>query len=356
MAQAPSHLLVVDDNADNRRVLTRRLERQGYTVTAVDSGAEALSVLSQHHCDLVLLDVMMRDIDGFEALKRIRQRYSMLQVPVIMITALSESQNAVEALQLGANDYITKPIDFLVTLARIRTHLVLKRLSEHNDDFVQVASHDVKRSLTQIQEMAEELIIGLKEVDLPAAEGLQEQAALIGHTAERTQSRVDSFLAANMPEAGQLREQANLNDIARAVVSRNLVHARRKGISLDISLDDSPLAVRMFQARLEQVVENLVDNAIKFSPSGTTTSVRTWSDGGWAVVEVSDQGPGIREGDLDKVFERYAHPANQPTGGEEGAGIGLSVCKELVEEYRGEMGVRNNESAGATFWCRLPVS
>lgn len=356
MAVAPSRLLLVDDNADNRNVLSRRLERQGYAVVAAESGEVALQSLNHHPCcDLVLLDIMMRDMDGLETLKRIRRRYSMLQLPVIMVTALSESQNAVEALQLGANDYITKPVDFLVALARVRTHLVLKRLAEQNDDLVQIVGQDMQRALGQIRDSASQLLEGFRAGPEQGVDGLQERAAFIGHLAEQTHSRMREFLEQKAPEAGRLQEHADLNDVVRAVVSRNLDYARRKGIELVVQLDEALSVVGMFQSRLEQVVENLVENAIKFSPSGTTTRIITRQDAGWALVEVADEGPGIRAQDLGKLFDRYTHPPNQPTGGEAGAGVGLALCKELVEECHGEIGVRNNESRGATFWCRLPI-
>jgi DNA-binding response OmpR family regulator len=120
-------LLIVDDNRDNRTLLARRLERQSYEVITVDSGLEALQVLGKQTCDLVLLDILMRDMDGMETLKNIRREYSLLELPVIMVSALAESKNIVEALQAGANDYVTKPLDIDVILARIQTQLTLSQ-------------------------------------------------------------------------------------------------------------------------------------------------------------------------------------------------------------------------------------
>ncbi len=355
MAIAPSTLLLVDDNADNRNVLARRLERHGYAVQTAASGQAALDILDRTAIDLVLLDIMMRDMDGFETLQHIRNRFSMLQLPVIMLTALSEGQNAVEALQMGANDYVTKPVDFLVMLARLRTHLVLQRLADQNDDFLRVASYDVKRALTQIQVTAEDaqtnlLMASKDEIDVPV---MATMIRRIADTADSTQRRIDNFLELKMPEHGRIKDQAYLNELTRSVVSRNMEHARRKGIAIAVELDESEVPVKMYEPRLEQVVENLVDNAIKFSPEGTTTRVRTRRDGEWAVVEISDEGPGIPDPELPRVFEKYSEPLNRPTGGETGAGIALSLCKQLVEQYKGEIGVRNNDRQGATFWCRL---
>jgi CheY-like chemotaxis protein len=120
-------ILVVDDSETNRDLLCRRLGRKGYSTTAATGGVEALALLESYPFDLVLLDVMMPDVDGLTVLKTIRQTYSASQLPIIMVTARQESTDIVEALELGANDYVTKPIDFPVALARIRTHLAHKR-------------------------------------------------------------------------------------------------------------------------------------------------------------------------------------------------------------------------------------
>ena len=120
-------ILVVDDSETNRDLLCRRLGRKGYSTTAATGGVEALTLLESHSFDLVLLDVMMPDVDGLTVLKTLRQTYSASQLPIIMVTAKQESTDIVEALELGANDYVTKPIDFPVALARIRTHLAHKR-------------------------------------------------------------------------------------------------------------------------------------------------------------------------------------------------------------------------------------
>ncbi|MBI2191493.1 MAG: EAL domain-containing protein [Planctomycetes bacterium] len=123
----PASLLVVDDQEMNRDLLGRRLERNGYTVALAEDGQQALDRIAQGSFDLVLLDIMMPGIDGFEVLRRIRESHSPIRLPVIMVTARDESEDVVKALQGGANDYVTKPVDLLVALARIETHLALKR-------------------------------------------------------------------------------------------------------------------------------------------------------------------------------------------------------------------------------------
>lgn len=120
-------ILVVDDNRDNRNILARRLERHGYEVLIAEDGSEVLDILNQQPCDLVLLDILMREMDGMETLQNIRKQHSIKQLPVMMVSALTDAKSMVDAFNSGANDYITKPIDTEVLLARIQTQLTLCR-------------------------------------------------------------------------------------------------------------------------------------------------------------------------------------------------------------------------------------
>src|SRR5215212_5970237 len=128
--RAKPRLLIVDDIADNRTVLARRFERRGFEISEADRGQRALDLIAQENFDLVLLDVMMPEMDGIEVLKRIREHHSSVALPVIMVTAKSQSEDVVQALQLGANDYVTKPVDFAVALARANTQIGRKRAEE----------------------------------------------------------------------------------------------------------------------------------------------------------------------------------------------------------------------------------
>ena len=123
-------VLVVDDNEDNRDMLSRRLKKQGYSVAVAEDGHKALEMIGGEKFDLILLDIMMPGISGMEVLKKLRENFTVADLPVIMATAKDQSEDIVAALRLGANDYVTKPLDFPVVLARVQTQLALKRLSK----------------------------------------------------------------------------------------------------------------------------------------------------------------------------------------------------------------------------------
>src|SRR5437588_5268563 len=130
MAASQTSLLVVDDNEMNRDMLSRRLQRQGYDVSVAHDGSRALELIRDQRFDLVLLDVMMPGLNGLEVLKILREAHSATDLPIIMATARGDSADIVQALRLGANDYVTKPLDFPVVLARVQTHLAMKRAAE----------------------------------------------------------------------------------------------------------------------------------------------------------------------------------------------------------------------------------
>src|SRR5918993_1452537 len=152
LVDAAPRILLVDDIADTRTVLARRFQRRGFVITEADSGLRALELISEQEFDLVLLDVMMPGVDGFEVLRRVRTQHSPLELPVIMVTAKSQSEDVVQALELGANDYVTKPVDFAVALARVTAQVGRKRAEEgvrQANEALRKANDDLERRVAE---------------------------------------------------------------------------------------------------------------------------------------------------------------------------------------------------------------
>lgn len=352
------YLLVVDDNEDNRDMLSRRLRRTGYHVDCAEDGTQALDMIGASKFDLVLLDIMMPGISGLEVLKTVRTKYSVADLPIIMATAKDHSEDIVGALKLGANDYVTKPIDFPVVLARIQTQLSLRRLSELKDEFLRMASHDLKNPLT--------VILGslkmIQRVVPPGSAMTEEAFELVMRMSKRAsemQRMIEDFLDFQAMQDGRLslvKTMVRLNDIAQETIEGNLDYANAKSISLRLEMDDALPPMEADGARVKQVAQNLVGNAIKFGPKGSSVVVKTSGNGGFQLFEVSDRGPGLTEADMKKLFQKYARLSNKPTGGEKSSGLGLAICKQFVDLHGGEIGATNNtDAAGATFWFKLPV-
>jgi two-component system, sensor histidine kinase and response regulator len=358
MTQDSARLLVVDDNENNRDMLSRRLQRQGYEAEVAIDGQEALDKIEAGHYDVILLDVMMPGISGLEVLKRLRETHTIEELPVIMATAKGDSADIIEALDLKANDYVVKPIDFPVLLARLRTQLSLKRMSEMKNDFLRIASHDLKGPIHAILSAA-----SLLESEVPPGTVMNgEMFEFVGLIRNRTRQMwgiIEDFLDFQAFDDGQIQlhlSPTDLNDLVSRVVSRNASYADSKSISLCMELQEAPAEAEIDAGRIEQIIENFVSNAIKFSYPDSETIVRTLSVGeDRARVEVVDGGPGLKAEDMEKLFLKYARLSNRPTGGEVSTGLGLAICRRLVELHGGTIGAGNNEGGGANFWFEVPL-
>lgn len=351
-------VLIVDDAPGVADVLAIKLGREGCRVVAVPTAERATRAIEESEFDLILLDIRLPDGNGVELLKQLRQRRSLLDTPIIMISGLDESSDVVTALQSGANDYITKPFDLSVVVARIRTQLMIKRLKDLNDHFLRVASHDLKKPLLVMREAARQL-----QAEYPIGAALNED----GHATLAFIIESGDFMqriVADLLELGTLRDQrlritkrpTDLGAIVRQAVARNLPYAKSKSCELKMEFGRDLPNIQADDARLMQVLENLVGNAIKFGPAGTVVTLRTAREDHWLICEVSDTGPGIPEQEMNLLFKEYARLSNSPTGGETSTGLGLSICRELIRLHGGEIGARNNADSGATFWFRLPIA
>lgn len=352
-----ARLLVVDDNENNRDMLSRRLRRQGFEVEVAESGHEALEKIENGRFELVLLDVMMPGMSGIEVLQAIRNSHSIEELPVIMATARSDSQDIIDALELKANDYVVKPIDFPVLLARVRTQLRLRHMAELKDDFLRIASHDLKGPIHAILSSAS-LLKSEVPPGVAMTEELFEFVELIRNRTRQMWGIIEDFLDFQAFDDGEIqlhRSPTRLNELVSRVVSRNGNYAAEKEIQIEMELAESLPELDLDPGRIEQVIENFVNNAIKFSYPGSKATIRTKaeSDGG-VEFEVQDGGPGLKEEDMSKLFMKYARLSNKPTGGEVSTGLGLAICKRLVDLHGGQLGARNSEPVGATFWFSLP--
>jgi signal transduction histidine kinase len=355
---AQGNLLVVDDNEMNRDMLSRRLKREGYTVTLAEDGHQALDLIKTQKFDLILLDIMMPGLSGFEMLPMIRQQHSIAELPIIMATAKDQSEDIVEGLKLGANDYVTKPIDFPVLLARLQIHLKLKTLAQLKDEFLRIASHDLKNPLSTIL-MSAHIVRDKVQPGEQMPEQMHNMLGFIVRRGDEMQRIIRDFLDFQAMEDGNLGlelQSTNLNDIAKQVIESQTDYATSKEITLYSELADPLPEIKADSARLAQVAQNLVGNAVKFSPKGSVTVVRTRVENGSVILEICDAGPGLSEEDMDHAFMKYARLSNKPTGGESSSGLGLAICKQMIDLHNGKIGVFNNPERGATFWFSIPVN
>lgn len=352
----PFTILVVDDTDLNRQFVMLTLGKLGYEVVEAENGRQALEVIGSRHIDIVLLDITMPQMDGIEVLTQLRKRYSILELPVIMFTADDQEQHIVEALSLGANDYLFKPVNPAVAAARIKTQLSIASLSKLKDDVVRFASHDLKKPMLVMAD----IIAMARDVDLHDQSNLPEMneyIELLAATNQRMQDVVHGFLDQNHFQSLEQDEveSINLNALIEQITEVNTLYANRKRTALSTELcAELPLA-KGDSFKVKQVLENLIGNAIKFSPLGAHVRVRSVLQDNAARVEVIDDGPGLTEVDQKNLFKRGVVLSNKPTAGESSSGIGLSLCKEMIDAQGGAIGAYSNTGKGCTFWFSLPI-
>jgi DNA-binding response OmpR family regulator len=357
-----SSLLIVDDDEANREGLSRRLQRHGYSVCGAPSGREAIELLGKRRFDLVLLDIMMPGMNGLEVLKSLRRVDSLLDLPIIMVTARGDSQDVVEALELGANDYLTKPLDFPIVLARIRTQLTLKRAEEalreadrHKDEFLAVLSHELRNPLAPLRN-------ALRLLRLQRG-GNVESERLVGIMERQVNHLVclvDDLLDVNRISRGKIELRTgplNLATVLERCAERVRSQLEERQHTLAVSWPAEPLPLKADPARLEQVFTNLLTNAGKYTPLSGHIELLAARAGDEAVVRVKDNGIGIRTEMLGRVFDLYQQADRVSGRVSEGLGLGLALVRALVELHGGSVAaLSDGPGTGSEFVVRLPLA
>ena len=356
-------MLIVDE-VTNRTLLERLFKRQ-FLITSAEDGWQALHHLSQQPFDVVLLDIMMPGMSGLKVLRHIRETPQLADLPVILVSALSDNNAIIEGLQLGANDYVTKPIEVSILIARVQTQATLKRLSDERKQYIrelqeahafkdrcfQMASHDLKGPLGNLR-MAHTLV----RDDLKTGTKGHTFLDLAEGTVDAMQQVVEEFLDLAAIQSGQLElnvKEIPLDKVMGLLTEQYRLSAAKKEIEIDVIM--SGLTLCADEMLFTQALSNLISNAIKYSHF--QTKVRIWAEQRGAVmrVNVTDQGPGIPEIERDRLFTQFGKLKARPTNGESSTGLGLWIVKRHIEAQQGHVGVECPSDGGSIFWIEMPL-
>ena len=365
-----SLVLVVDDMPRNIQVVGNLLREAGYQVAAATSGATALRAMQQRPADLIVLDVMMPEMDGYEVCRRLREDPATSEVPVVFLTAAADTEMLVKGFAEGAVDYVTKPFKSAELLARVRNHLDLKhsrellvqnaerlrQLDDEKNEFLGILAHDLKNPLAGVVGFADLL---LDEPDMDADER-SDHMQMIRTSAQRMMMMVRNLLDANAIERGQLVMDVaphDLVDLVNFVVESFRARTAAKGQTLEVHRPDGPVPTLVDRTLAIQVFENLISNAVKYSPPGKAIQVRVRREPGLTHFEVQDEGPGLSESDQRKLFTNFARLTPGVTAlGEDSTGLGLAIVKRVVQAMRGRIGAISQLGRGSTFWVKFPAA
>jgi two-component system sensor histidine kinase/response regulator len=364
-------LLVVDDDASNREVLSRRLKRQGHRVHTASNGRDALQRMNEVPFDLVLLDIMMPDMDGYEVLRQIKSDAALQHIPVIMISAVNEVESVVRCIEAGAEDYLAKP--FNPTLLRARIGVCLekkrgrdretalfeqlqqnyKRLQEVEtlrDDMRNMIVHDLRTPLTAV-------IAGVQMLEKHGAlTATQREMITIAAGGGKTLlGLINDLLDVEKMEAGSTilqYDSLSADALVRTAIEQlvTIADMERTTLAMDVASDLPRFSGD--ESKLGRTLVNLIANAIKFTGAGTVTISAAPSDANTIRFAVRDTGPGIPSEALERIFEKFGQLDSHTRVG---TGLGLTFCKLAVEAHGGHIDVESTVGEGSTFSFTIPM-
>ncbi|TAE27181.1 MAG: hybrid sensor histidine kinase/response regulator [Candidatus Kapaibacterium sp.] len=395
VVSAESHkgfVLIVDDVDENLMIASAIIKKAGYKYSTAKSGPECIKLAMELKPDLILLDINMPGMNGIETCEFLKKEPLVEEIPVMFLTAVSDSGHIQRAFQVGGIDYIVKPFRAPELLARVNVHVELKRsqaklrqqnenleaLNREKSEFLGIAAHDLKNPLSGITGLAE-LIVSRYEVNISEQE-VTEMAEQIKHSAKFMFEIVANLLDVNRIEEGNISlqlEEYNIYKTCDILLARYEYAAASKSISLSLCLPDneSEYVVVADPTITVQILDNIVSNAIKYSPHGTavslslqnivedaaphesTTSLQETTDKKKVVrVSVQDEGPGFTEEDKKLLFTKFSKLTARPTGGEHSTGLGLSIAKKLIDLMGASIRLESTVGNGANFIIDFPSS
>lgn len=355
-------ILLVDDQPANLRVVTTLLERQGYEVSTAADGIAALASSRRYKPDLILLDMMMPGMDGFEFMREIKLDPALMRIPTVFLTAAHDRELLLRAFDAGVVDYVTKPFIPEELLARVNAHIVLKltrdrleRVAQERQDLVNLVAHDLKNPLTSVLFASEMLM----QADCNQARAPRYLEVIHEATQDAIgyiRSYLETQSSGHRGDRQGTPPVASMSEAVEWLVARYALQLEATGIRIHTQVPARPCRVGIEPMVLRQVAENLVTNACKYAAEGGEIDfqVRAGAPGYWQ-LSVSDRGPGIpalRQRELFKPFTRL----NEDDGDRNSSGLGLSLARQIIMNAGGHLFYEDREGGGSRFVIELPAA
>lgn len=364
-------ILIVDDTPTNLQVLARLLKNDGYKVRPLPSGELGLRAAMSSPPDLVLLDINMPGMNGYEVCTKLQEDPRLADIPVIYISALSEPLDKVRAFNAGGVDYVTKPFQIEEVRARVRTHLRLHRLQlelaaknrslaetnarlreveEMRDNLTHMIVHDMRSPLSGLLASLQFVIEDVLDT-LPKEN--RDDVLLAMSSGRRLESMITDLLDISRMETGRM--PLDIRPCAAAAIMDDAVSSLGGFVrECPIEIDCPSIELRCDREVVRRVVVNMLVNAIKFSPSGSPVRVVVARRDAEVHVSVIDAGPGVPDRYREKIFEKFGQVEARQERSVGSSGMGLAFCKLAVETHGGRVGVESTEGQGSTFWFTIP--
>ena len=361
-------VLVVEDNASLRMAIVTILKQDGYTVLSAADGMQALDVMKNSQPGLILADIAMPVMDGYEFYRAVRDRPEWTSIPFIFLTGRSQHDDVIKGKALGVEGYLVKPVDpeeLLVTLrARLDRAQAVRTsaeagLEQIKDQIVTVLGHEMRTPLTYIRGYTD---LAREDLGSLAPEQLETFLRGISQGADRLIHLSEDFLVLIRLDTGQIKDEylqlvSRRNDLSRVienVISDFEPRAAARAVTLEgrVELDLPP--VYLSELFFADALGRLIENALKFSDNAENrVTVHAHRQGSWVHIDVVDEGVGIRDEEIPHLFQRF-HQIDRRKMEQQGLGLGLAIAKELIDLHGGKISVKSVFGAGSTFTIELP--
>lgn len=361
-------VLIVDDVVSNVLLLKILLTNEKFQVCTASNGKDCIEISRKEHPDLILLDVMMPDLNGFDTAVILKKGEDTKDIPIIFLTALNTPQDLVHGFQVGASDFLTKPFNKEELVMRVTQQISLvaaKRIIEqqnqelratlnNRDKMYSVIAHDLRSPMASIR-MVLNLVVASASPETVGEEiyNLLDQA---NRESEEVHDLLDNLLKWTKSQTGRLNvvyQDLDLDDIVPGVVDIFHMIAEMKKINLKMLPSDEKLTVYGDNDMIKTILRNLLSNAVKFTPEGKAIEVFYKREGDFARISVRDHGVGIAADRVESIFHKGE--TTYGTGGEEGSGLGLQLCQDFAQKNGGDVYVESVEGEGSTFSFTIPL-
>lgn len=362
-------ILIVDDVMSNVLLLKVLLTNEKFQIVTASNGQQALEQVDKEKPDLILLDVMMPDLSGFEVAQRLKGNPDTADIPVIFLTALNSTADIVKGFQVGGNDFISKPFNKEELIIRV-THQIslvaakriivaqteeLRKIIIGRDKLYSVIAHDLRSPMGSIKMVLNMLILNLPSSSI--GDEMYELLTMANQTTEDVFSLLDNLLKWTKSQIGKLKvvyQDIDMVEVVEGVIEIFSMVAGLKKIQIRL---ESPevLAVNADIDMVKTVIRNLISNAIKFSHEDTEILVTVEAKDGMAVVSVKDSGCGIDEENQKKLLHTDTHFSTFGTNNEEGSGLGLLLCQDFVIKNGGKLWFTSAKGEGSVFYFDIPL-
>ena len=353
MTEQPK-ILIVDDSVDTVDLLNKRLSFEGYRTLSAYNGQEALKQAAEHNPDLIVLDVMMPDMDGYEVCERLKASKNTRYIPILMLTAKSGLEHKIKGLDVGANDYLGKPFDYKELSARIKSLLALKSAREELvsderssalDQMMDELAHELRNPLTSIGGLARRVRENLSEKDRN-----KKYLDLIIQEVTRLEGMVKDLVELKTT-AVSYKEKTDIHALISDALNGFRENCEQEGIDINTDMSDGTPTVSADKEQLKLALGSLFENAIEAMASSPSKRLTVKSDleDDRVNIDIRDTGRGIPKEKIKNIFDPFF------TSKTSGPGLGLTLASKIIQEHRGSISVESEPEQGTCVTVSLPV-